>query len=82
MLGIKRGRRFEEEANIREFVLEAREEGGKGLFVLGEVLVPETLIVIYFADLTELKLVFLLLPCACFRLSSPAPAFRLLPHYQ
>ena len=73
-----RGRCFEEEANIGEFVFEAREEGGKGLFVLGEILVAKTLVMIYFADLAELKLTFLLLPCACFRLL----VLRLLPHYR
>lgn len=78
----KRGRCFEEEANIGEFVFEAREKGGKGLFVLRKIFVAKTLVVIYFADLTELKLAFLLLPCACFRLGTPALALRSVPHYQ
>jgi len=78
----KRGRCFEEEANIGEFVFEAREEGGKGLFVLGEILVAKTLVVIYFANLAELKLTFLLLPCACLRLGATALVLRLLPHYK
>lgn len=59
-LGIERDRIAEVEANIGEFVSEAREEGGKGIFVVREVLMAETLVVIYFADLAELKLTFLL----------------------
>lgn len=79
-LRTERGRCFEEGANIGEFTLEAREEGGKGYFVFREVLVADTLVVIYIADLAELKLNFLLLLCACFRLGTPV--IRLLPHYQ
>lgn len=81
-LRTERGRRVEEEAYIRAFVLEAREEGRKGFFVLREVFVAETLVVIYIANLAELKLNFLLLPCAYFRLGTPALTLRLLPHYQ
>lgn len=81
-LGTERDRGLEEDANIGEFVLEAREEGGEGFFMLREVLVAETLIVIYIADLAELKLTFLLPPCSNFRVCTPTITLRLLPHHQ
>lgn len=58
----KRRRCFEEEANIGEFVFEAREEGGKGLFVLREILVAKTLVMIYFANLSDSVIIILSLP--------------------
>lgn len=58
VLGPEGGRVTEEEAEVRELLMEAGEGGVEGAAVAGEVLVAMTLIVVQLADVTELELPF------------------------
>ena len=64
MLGSKNGRVFQEEANVFDLVFGSREESGEGIFVVREILMTWSLVVIQLTNLAELK--FKLLPFLLF----------------